>query len=193
MKTTFSKSSKRRWTNNEKRNLMIAYQMGASLKTISEILGRSPTAINKALSRQGIRPLGSQPRGARPKSLMNLATFKTVKEKINEVQLLRDENASDHLKTMPAFDPKVIHAYEALKERKEDQTIEMSPWVTLDCVLSYLTKQGHRIVLRKMPFGSRYWVGKKGPLTPPELLVIANKNRCINHEPPFLLEKVTEA
>jgi hypothetical protein len=45
----------RQWTHEERIQLTIAYNNGACLKTMSRILNRSVSAINKALSRFGLR------------------------------------------------------------------------------------------------------------------------------------------
>lgn len=70
------------WKDVEKRKLWIAYELKVPLKVIALFFGRSPTAINKALCRFQIRPLGVFPRGVKKGSsqfeFISLQHFSTL-------------------------------------------------------------------------------------------------------------------
>lgn len=190
-KLTPQRPLRKLWTKRDRHHLMVAYRSGASLKTMSQILNRSETAINKALTRQGIRPLGSQPRGVRPKSLTKLMTPSMVKEKIQEATAWED--LTEDSPSSVSFDPKVAWAYEALHSLPETrEKREMSPWITLEALMAYLSEQGYPVTFQGKGCAEQYWIRQKGPLTPGALLIFANKMRLEKHKPPFYVEQLTE-
>ena len=61
------------WTEHEIQQLRTAFLQGKRLKIIAREMGRTPTALNKAISRFGIRPM------SRPKKQPNLYLQGTVR------------------------------------------------------------------------------------------------------------------
>ncbi len=55
LESSFTYFGHKYWGSKDRLRLMLAYQHGADLMTISRIVNRSPTAANKALTRFGIR------------------------------------------------------------------------------------------------------------------------------------------
>ncbi|MFN7710675.1 MAG: hypothetical protein ACK5O7_06940 [Holosporales bacterium] len=61
-----TKGKKLSWSKADLARLELGYQMGAPLRVLAAAVGRSPTAVNKALCRFGIRPMGLYSPGAKP-------------------------------------------------------------------------------------------------------------------------------
>jgi transposase len=191
MKITSGRLSRKSWTDQDLTHLKIAYRNGASLKMMAEILGRSTTAVNKALSRYGARPLGSQPRGVRPRTLTKPVTLKLVQQKIKELDTCQDTLGNSDISA--TFNPQAMRAYEALQDHSRQKRVELSKWVTLEDLTIYLKKKGYPIMLKKQGEQKGYWIRQKGFLTPARLLMFVNEMRVENHKPPFYVEQLTEA
>ena len=182
--------SRKTWTEKERYQLMVAYRVGASLKMMSEILGRSTSAINKALSRHGARPLGSQPRGVRPRTLTKSVTLKLVKQKIKELESC--QNVLEKSDISATYSPQAVRAYDALKARPRQKRVELSKWVTLEDLTAYLERRGYPVKLKRQGPQKGYWVRQKF-LTPAKLLMFVNEMRAANQKPPFYVDQITEA
>jgi hypothetical protein len=73
--TTFGHKS---WSERDRAQLMIAYKMGAGLKTISRIVKRSVTATNKAISRFGFRAYYGTRRDMLPNTVRAAPTYEQI-------------------------------------------------------------------------------------------------------------------
>lgn len=192
MTVTLETYFRKPWTEQERRQLMLAYRSGASLKTMSDLFGRSTTAINKALTRFGARPIGSQPRGVRPKTKSRPITLKAVKERIEEFEASQDYLEED--KEDVLFSPEAVRAYEVLQDddycqRKEKQ---LSKWITKQDLINYLKESKLPITVNKIGSDERYDLPRNKFLSLSDLLVFVNKARIEDDKTPFFLEEVTE-
>ncbi len=68
-------SNRKKWTKVDMYILSLTYSMGASTKVIAQYLDSTPTAVNKCLSRSGIRPIGSVRCGVKVGSTRRAITY----------------------------------------------------------------------------------------------------------------------
>lgn len=180
------------WTDRDRRHLMVAYRSGASLKTMSDLFGRSTSAINKALTRYGARPLGSQPRGTRPKMVKRPITAKGVQARIDEFDAKLDKWVCEE--QISCFSPEAIRAYEALQKTatQKQEEPQLSRWLSKKDFMAYLEQMEFPVKIKQVGYHECYCVSDRRPLTLSELLVFVNKVRIEDNKPPLYLENVTE-
>lgn len=170
------------WTSLEIEEMKTAFLQGQQIKVIARKLGRTPTALNKALSRFGIRPSRKSkitnnempidwkhyllPKGYKCEQPIILPSLEPVKPNLAVKQLDND----------------LIKNRERLK--KTDST-----WVPFSKIISYLEKQGHRITTVDADLGI-YELDKR-QVESGYLLLLANRLRVEEARPIFLVNEIT--
>ncbi len=155
------------WSSSELKQLTNGYLSGVSIKELARQLDRTPTALNKALTRFGIR------HKRKPKRITFWDAF----------------GAAD-LKT---YSPQAAIARFDRRYRKYQQEL-CSRWVPMDQVLSILESKGHAVRLLKAmenPRESLYLFDDK-PIVALRLVFTANRYRLERNEAPFYVYGVTE-
>ncbi len=162
-------TERRQWTEAEIQQIREGYLNGIALKIMAREMGRSPTALNKALTRFGIRP-------------------KKRKNKLRLLNLL--ENSISKVPSKPA--PKKIRE----KSRHLD-LYDQDHWVPFTDILIYLVDHGHSIFKLKDPHpkikaqyeGSHNLYAVDGKImSSQQMLVKANRLRVQENKSPFIIE-----
>lgn len=78
------KQDKRAWSAQEIEYLKVGFQMSIRLKVIANVLKRSETSINKALSRFGIRPYELKGRSKNSKNILSDISAETYKQALDK-------------------------------------------------------------------------------------------------------------
>lgn len=155
------------WSSSELKQLTNGYLSGVSIKELARRLNRTPTALNKALTRFGIR------HQRKPKRITFWNAF-----------------GDADLKT---YSPQTAIARFDRRYRKHQREL-CSRWVPMDQVVSILESKGHIVQLLKAmenPRQSLYLFDGK-PLPALRLVFIANRYRLERNEGPFYVHGVTE-
>ncbi|MDP3372027.1 MAG: hypothetical protein Q8S21_03965 [Candidatus Paracaedibacteraceae bacterium] len=155
------------WTANDIDELKKGFLTGTPLKELAWKMKRTPTALNKALTRFGIRT-------ERPKS---------------EKSLWNDFGNS---KTPITINPMcAIKRFD--KRFRKIQKAQTTQWVEMDKVLSVMDAKGHHIYVaeaNKDPRQTLYFVdGKK--VTALQVVFLANRYRIEQGKHPFCVEDIT--
>lgn len=162
------------WTQEEINTLRSAFLQGQRIKQIASILGKTPTALNKALSRFGIR---------------NTAPPKRY-------QWLSNSIPSQIIKTKEI---KVQQQPTPIKSKKKSLRLRLrdcSIWVPLSNIVRYLKDKG---ILSEIIPTPNSPLSKEGRIyflhsrlaTPSQLILRANELRLEEKKPIFLVEGVT--
>ena len=178
------------WTDEEIKKLFLARQMGASIAIMAKLLDRSVPSVNKALTRLGVRPLGSSTRGVKPGSHMRRVTFACVKEYVDaEMIHFRSEK--------PTFLGKKEKPCMAFLSEKEEQNTprKINPnlpiLVSLDKVIHFWQQHGVSACPVSQNTQTYFRFGKE-LLSPAQLLVLTNRKRETLKQPLFWVSGLTE-
>ncbi len=176
----------REWTSAEIEELKASFLKGEKIKIIAKHLGRTPTALNKALSRFGIRS-SRKPEKIKVKSYVNWSEHKTrpimTPDCFDHSRILLKDSSKEE--DNPFYPRSSI---QAVKERYHCQK-DVEQWVSLDKIINYLERQGHRIAIKNAEQDS-YEVDKK-PATATCLLLLANRLRVEERKPIFMVYNLT--
>ena len=196
------KHTKRPWSEQEIAYLSLGHNMGATLKTLSIVLNRTESALNKALVRLGIRQYGTTPRGKKPKcTKMSPITPQRLRQEIAEFAkkqgypvIFPDQIASKKsakVSSSLGFFPNPL-----IKFPMKRQT-SIPVWSDLDYAITILKTKGHEIYRNKdytqTLHGLKvdFWLDGT-PLTAAQLLVRANRIRLEQGLEAFYVESITE-
>ena len=156
------------WTADDIEAMKNGFLKGLSIKVIAKELGRSPTALNKALSRFCIR----KPRPPIKRTLWN------------DFGNRKPEKTLTPMEAIKKLDRRLRRA-QKLKEK--------NVWVVMDDVLSLLDKHHHTVYLKTKkinPSDSEYVCDGKN-VTALSLIFLANRYRIESDKAPFYVEGVT--
>ncbi|HLD95614.1 MAG TPA: hypothetical protein VI959_03125 [Alphaproteobacteria bacterium] len=180
------------WTTQEINCLKDLFKNRSSLKSMSQHLGRSPSAINKALSRFGIRkPLTLSP----PLKLASKITFSASKTPPSS------PSASSTFIKSP-LSPKKPASNEKAQKRTYltacTSTLNAAPisWVSLGDVVEWLNSHYIRVsktASTQNPSATTYtshYIGKE-PVSPLQLVMYANHLRLQKKQAVFMVRGVT--
>jgi hypothetical protein len=155
------------WTPFDIEQLMKGYLSGTSLKELAREINRTPTAVNKALTRFGIR----RERSKGEKTLWN--DF---------------GNAAHHLTSNPMT---AIKKFDR-RFRKQQRAL-VNKWVPMEQVLNVLDEKNHQVYIsevHKDPRRSVYLVdGRK--VRALQVVFMANRYRIEQDKAPFYVAEVT--
>ena len=155
------------WTSFDIEQLMKGYLSGTLLKSLAREMNRTPTALNKALTRFGIR----RERPRQEKSLWNDFSNAKPEQTLNPMTAIRK------------FDRKF---------RKQQKTL-INEWVPMDQILSVLDAKGHHVYMleaNKDPRCSIYSLDDR-KLSALQLVFMANRYRIEQNKAPFYVAEVT--
>ena len=154
------------WTPSDIEQMKIAFLQGKAIKVIARQLGRTPTALNKALTRFGIR------QNRKPK--INPA-YPNWRRYWNE-QISSDHSVDDA--------PSETFLSNRFYLKSNDPR-----WVPLEKVIGYLEKQGYRVSCHQTSSGDYQIDGRI--VKAHQLLLLANKLRMEERKPIFMVSEVT--
>lgn len=180
----------KQWTDEEIKKLFLARQMGASIAIMAKLLDRSVPSVNKALTRLGVRPIGTCARGVKPGSHMRRVVFACVKEYV-DTQMVHFRSEKP---TFLGKKEKPCMAFLSEKEKPHTQrTINpnLPILVSLDKVIHFW--QQHGVSASPVPQNKQtyFQVGKE-LLSPAQLLVMTNRKRETLKQPLFWVSGLTE-
>lgn len=154
------------WTKKEVEYLKSSFLNGQQIKAIARAMGRTPSAVNKALSRFGLRSHKSfQTYYGIPK----VATL--PRQYLHKKHTIRPTQPAQNL---------------PLNTSRDDTQPE---WVSMTSVLDWL-KNEQIFVLFRAGHSFPFVVGAK-PMTTEQVVLHANKLRLERKQPPFMVENVT--
>ncbi|MDP2193735.1 MAG: hypothetical protein Q8K36_04355 [Alphaproteobacteria bacterium] len=154
------------WTQNDINLLKTYYMQGLPIKLISQHLGRSQTALSKAISR------------------FNLLKYKPVQTVRNEYRNILDDSLS-------ILRRKANHKAAQIKRFFCLETSEK--WVRLDEVIAYLKRNKIRVSLLNQKNGSGeclYSLNQKTVVSS-QLLLAANRLRVEKNQVPFKVKNLS--
>ncbi len=174
------------WTAEEIEKLKISFLKGQKMKITARELGRSHTALNKALSRFGIRPL-RKIEGIKPKSYLTCGSHNLGNQPFaHSYPALSSGGARSLLKgSALSFDSTTDTSFKLRSGLQKNE----QRWVSLNKIITYLERQGHCITTKNARQGC-YEVDKK-PATATYLLLLANRLRVEENKPIFMVSEVT--
>lgn len=156
------------WTKREVEYLKIAFLQGQHIKAIARDIGRTPSAVNKALSRFGLR---------------NHKVFQ-IFHGIPKIATLPKKTFGKKIIPTP-LQNNISVSSQTLKSKKSS----FSEWVPISIVMEWLEKQKIPMLFRK---GHVYpFVVSHKPMTTEQMVLYANKLRFERKEKPFMVENVT--
>lgn len=170
------------WTSTEIEQMKQAFLQGEQIKIIAKKLGRTPTALNKALSRFGVRP----PRKKNLPSSIPTVDWKRylLPQDVKEDSLIvlpspsLDNVSSSNKNSEPDF----FKTRRYLKEKN-------SAWVPFSKITNHLEKQGYRVTCLDAKQG-QFELDKK-TVEKSYLLLLANRLRVEEAKPIFLVDEIT--
>jgi hypothetical protein len=181
------KGKKPRWSEADIQKLTLAREMGASLEVLSKLTGRSPTAVNKALTRLGIRPLGSEPRGIKPGRFRRKVSLSHVETRLaDNMATFSEQNLSFKGNTRkPCFT--FLEKITPGKSIKANLPL----LVNVTKVIAYW--HGHGIQITERIVGQKCYFEIEGKMfSPAQLLAMTNQKRALHKEALFWMDGVTE-
>jgi len=155
------------WTSLEIEQLTQGFLSGTPLKELARKMDRTPTALNKALTRFGIRR-------ERPKE------EKTLWNDFGNAEKLHTLNPMTAIKK---FDRRFRKLQNAL----------VNQWVPMEQVLGVLDSNGHRVYMaqaHKDPRESLYALDGR-TVTALKIIFLANRYRIAHDQAPFYVAEVT--
>lgn len=180
------------WTKDKLVELKICYEARVPIKLMAQVFNKSETSISKILTRSNIRPLGSQPRGVRPRTLRRC--FTTKEEVIDLLSKARQ---------YPAQSPQSLCYYlcdqEASQNRRRQlKRVRQKPiesWTSLSHLIYELQQDGKNISptynLTLLRQGFEYVVNGS-PTKCADLLRIVNTERAAMKLPRIFIEGITD-
>ncbi|RZI45699.1 hypothetical protein [Candidatus Finniella inopinata] len=163
------------WTDSDIEQMKTAFLQGKTIKDMAKQLGRTPTALNKALSRFGVR------RDRKP-------TKVTAQPCVDWRRYLIPGGQSPN-----SLDDEAILLPASLKDSFLSHRLFLKAtepnWVSLKKVITYLERQGHRIQILDADSGD-YKIDNKAAKAG-ALLLLANRLRIEENKPIFLVKEVT--
>ncbi len=188
------KITKKSWSEQEKVYLSLGHKMGASLKTLSIVLNRTETSLNKALERLGIRQYGAK-RGK--KSRLDrpfMVTPQNFRERIEAYN--HEQDQATFLSTTKIENEKAVFPSPWIVF-PECHVQPLPFWSDLDYVISFLKRKGYKIqshnVTQQVLGGVKIEFYLNGvPMSAAQLLVHANRLRLEQGLEPFYVESITE-
>ena len=192
-----------RWQEQDFIDLAILYHMGISLDQMEKVLQRSKQAIDKQLSRVGIRPTKDKYKVFKP----NLYFSSPVKPEIIKTSMdlyrakYHDYLHGTTLNTALSFLQKMMPFHISYRTRGKRLTIKsttppaLEQWVTTKGIIAYLKMHGYRIREMEMQplcqAGFTFMVNGQAA-TNAQILKLANTLREKYQTPRFYLEGLTE-
>ena len=160
---------KQRWTPEEIALIKSGFLEGKLVKVIALEVGRSPTAVNKFLSRSGIR--------TRRWSIQKSAHLEQLSPKNNR-SLKGREN--------------LIKQQNSIKVGETDDVYSGEVTTDFQEVLEYLRSNGYSISKnsKKMFAPTDDYVVNDKPISDVRLLILANRLRCEKHQPVFSVSEI---
>jgi hypothetical protein len=156
------------WTAQDIEQMKSGFLKGTPIKILARELDRTPTALNKALSRFSIR----NPRPEKPKSIWN------------DFGQTHTNQSSHRLTSLKKIDRHLQRTH-----RMKEHNI----WVVMDDVLSLLDKRLHTVYLLKSHSDPReclyYFDGDR--VSALKLIFVANRYRINDNKSPFCVEGIT--
>ncbi|MCX7338225.1 MAG: hypothetical protein NTX76_02945 [Alphaproteobacteria bacterium] len=181
------------WSLDDIEKMKVAFLSGQKIKEIARDLKRTPTALNKALSRFGIR---SHNQGAlvAPPNTESRGYIRWAECKSYFKSPLIDDGESVAEPFVRAI---VDDSTTTARRSRDKKTDDNRRWVHLDRVMIYLANKGYQIDTLPPPhsanysnFGKSFMVNRK-PISNLELLLLANRHRNEEKKPTFLVSEVT--
>lgn len=179
------------WTQKDITRLAQGFYEGQSLKNLSSSLNRTPSALNKALTRFGIRqkkPKKTSQNGDNKGKKFDLDMAFTAKKQ-NKISMRTSlqENAKKH--KVP-FNKAVQSLYQEHLQAKKDHKIQ---WITLSEVVQFLLKKGHVIFVesKSQNNGEIYYYCEGKHLRPYELVIKMNQYRCEEKKQTLYVKEIT--
>lgn len=167
------------WSAAEIEVLKCGFLERTSFKVLSQRLGRSPSAVNKALARFHIRP--ERPKTPKADLKLDFSPKQSRPDVLSAQGLLRAERSTrPHVcpRSRPVWPP-----------RKKDGPIP----IFLDQLVAYLRRHGYPIEEHSHILGNKrtpFFTLNQRPLTPVQLLVKANTIRLDAKLPIFILQNL---
>lgn len=155
------------WTSFDIEQLMKGYLSGTPLKSLAREMDRTPTAVNKALTRFGIR----RERGKEEKAVWNDFGNK------------KPEKTVDPMTAIRRFD----------RNFRKQQKALTNQWVPMDQILSVLDAKEHRVYMVESnpdPRRSIYSLDGRR-LTALQIVFLANRYRIEQNKAPFYVAEIT--
>jgi hypothetical protein len=170
------------WTSEEIEEMKIAFIQGEKVKGIARKLGRTPTALNKALSRFGVRTPRKNKVIQREAPVDWRRYLLPKGMKCEQPILLPEENSYQSIVSKKRVEK------DFLKNRKRLKATD-SIWVSFSRIINYLERQGHRITPIDSELG-QFELDRK-PVEKGYMLLLANRLRVEEAKPIFLVNEIT--
>jgi transposase len=189
------------WDNVDKKKLLLMFNTGLPLRRIARILKRSPSAVNKALTRFGVRPFGTRKLFSKNYIYLNDKQLQQILEESTQEQVI-NANLSDsqtgiekalELAQIAKMKRSLFCRYK--KQRANHAKFSKLKWLTFDYIIDYLRDNGYVVdkfekYQSGIPPNFSYLINNK-PISKAQLLVEANKIRLLKKQDPFLVDGVT--
>ena len=164
------------WTDFEIEQMKTAFLQGKTIKAIARQLGRTPTALNKALSRFGVR------QSRKPVKITALPC-------IDWRRYLMPENPPASIDNDLILIPPASKVKNSFLMNRDCLRATDPRWVPLSKVIHYLERQGHRVKINNAALDD-YQIDTK-PVKASYLLLLANRLRIEESKPIFMVSEVT--
>lgn len=176
------------WTNDDILNLKNCYEMGDTLKQMALKTNRTATAVNKALTRFGIRGRTAQKGSA----------YRFLRKEFEEADDRRIiKNSYIYAKRKPQVLRKIESLSQKLiafhKEYIQSSSMESKAWQSIKDVVDYLRTQKKMVFIVKARGAVKedvYYIDQK-EISAKELLKIANQYRELENKYPLCLKGVS--
>lgn len=185
MKKKFIQKGKVFWSIDDKDRLRVAYKMKIPLKGMAKIFNRSSSAINKALDRFGVRT-----------SLFHEDQIHAYDQKMKELKKFTED--LKHKGYQGAFCHPSLHRVEKkpsrIFKRKSTCMRDIEGWTSFEDVRSYLEIRGLKCEKcddSNFSLKEDCYVVKGKVYNRSQILLMANKLRCLSKEIPFLVHDIT--
>lgn len=176
------------WTVQDIEKMKMAFLEGKKIKIIAKQLGRSPTALNKALSRFGIR---ESKRNVKSYDIhpcwSNYLIPKGFNQSPHYQPILLKNHRSKTIASSRSLPTEPLPKDQFLIKREHLRSTNPI-WVSITKVLRYLERQGYLII--KGSLKDTYLLEDK-TLSTSQLVVLANHLRIEEKKPIFLVDEVT--
>jgi len=199
----------KKWMAKEIAILSHCYKKGVPLSLMSKVLGRSETAINKALTRQNIRPLGLFARGVKKNAYRgNKYTYKQILTEIKEyfgydlftttIQDLPDDE-SEEVKELGSNKCQQPAFYDFSKSDSEKARNTALNKIDIFTCLGHVLLEAKRMSINVTTYSKikenqvtnvHYMNGQ--PTAPYKILAEVNKKRLHQGKGRLLVERITE-
>jgi hypothetical protein len=183
------------WSPEEIDALKRGFLDGTPTKLLSLRLGRSISALNKALSRFSIRNKRRRPSKNKAfhgdihiwRSLeFNRNTLsKEFRERDRKIGGNTALNIEKDCSTDTAVDNSSVHREQAARSVR--MVFTQHEWTSMDCVIKFLMSQGYNITMRIFPDKTVAYFFNRTVITETRLLIMANSIRLDMKKPIFVI------